>query len=91
MLFCKLEGVSFEISKKLKFSIEPFFCDVINDVIGAIFFFFFSKVGHVIYRWKGCLKLIKIHIRNRARTSSGEIYAIFYFHVTKITDSLSSR
>ena len=37
MLFCKL-GVSFEISKKLKFSIEPFFCDVINDVIGAIFF-----------------------------------------------------
>ena len=35
MLFCKLEGVSFEISKKLKFSIEPFFCDVINAVIGA--------------------------------------------------------
>ena len=91
MLFCELEGVSFEISKKLIFSIEPFFCDVINDVIGAIFFFF-SKVGHIIYRWKGCLKLINIHIRNRVRTSSGEgIHAIFYCHVTKITDSLSSR
>ena len=38
MLFYKLEGLSFEISKKIKVSIESFFCDVINDVIGAIFF-----------------------------------------------------
>ena len=72
MLFCKLEGVSFEISKKLKFSVEPFFYEVINDVIGAILFFFFSKVGHVIYRWKGCLKLITIRIRNMGRKSCGE-------------------
>ena len=71
MLFCKV-GASFEISKKLKCSIEPFFCDL-------------TKVGHVIYRWKGCLKLIKIHIRNRVRTSSREeIYAIFYCHMTKL-------
>ena len=62
MLFYKL-GVSFEISKKKKFSIEPFFCDVINDIIGAILFLLFSK---------GSLKLIKIHIRNRVRKSSGE-------------------
>ena len=46
--------------------------------------------GHVIYCWKGCLKLIKIHIRKRVSESSGEvIYAIFYCRVTKITDSLS--